>query len=96
MAHLAIIAELRAQLAARGNELAGPSRYAPSAYAAPATAEHPLAPPAITAALQAPQQAAAAPRATPKPRVKKPQADAAAPAPKKVRLLRLLGCSCKH
>ena len=88
MAHLAIIAELRAQLAARGSELAGPSRYAPAAYAAPVIAEHALVPPpAVAAAAQAPQQAAPAPRAAPKPRVKKPQADAAAPAPKKVRRL---------
>jgi hypothetical protein len=86
MAHLAIIAELRAQLAARGSEIVGPPRYAPVAYTAPlaVAADHPLAPPH---AAQAPQQAAPAPRAAPKPRAKKPQADAAAPAPKKVRRL---------
>lgn len=86
MAHLAIIAELRAQLAAQGKELAGHARHAPASYVAPVAAERPLVPPpALAAAAQAPQQASPAPRAAPKPRVKKPQADVVAPAPKKVR-----------
>jgi hypothetical protein len=87
VAHLAIIAELRAQLAARRSELAGPSRSAPAAYVAPVVAQQaPVLPPVVAAAAPAPQQAPAAPRAAPKPRAKKPQADAAAPPPKKVRV----------
>jgi len=81
--HLAIIAELRAQLAAR--DVAGSLRYTPvAACVAPVVVQQP----AVAAApAPATQQAAPAQRAAPKPRAKKPQADAAGPASKKVRSL---------
>ena len=91
VAHLAIIAELRAQLAVRGSELAGSSRAAPATYVAPVVAQQAPALPPVVAA-PAPQQAPAAPRAAPKPRAKKPQADDAAPPPKKVRV----ACGLQH